>query len=106
MSVNMIYVTCSSKEEARNIGKTIVQSRLAACVNILAPMNSFYYWEGELQDDQEVVLIAKTTENKVPDVVAKVKQMHSYDLPAIISLPVSGGNTAFLEWIVGEVDGS
>ena len=103
MTVHMIYITCGSIEEARTIGKALVVSRLAACANILAPMNSFYYWEGKLQDDQEAVLIAKTTEKKVPDAVAKVKQMHSYDLPAIVALPVSGGNTAFLDWIAGEV---
>ena len=103
MNINFIYMTVGSKEEARKIGKELVTSRLAACVNILDNMNSFYMWEGEIQDDNEVVMIAKTTENRVPELVEKVKSLHSYDCPCIVSIPVSGGNLAFLEWIAEEV---
>ncbi|MBC8393963.1 MAG: divalent-cation tolerance protein CutA [Deltaproteobacteria bacterium] len=64
MNTNLVYMTAGSKEEARKIGKALVTSRLAACVNIIDNMNSFYMWEGELQDDNEVVMLAKTTEDK------------------------------------------
>jgi len=103
MGVNFIYMTAGSKEEARKIGKELVVSRLAACVNILDNMNSFYMWQGELQDDTEAVLIAKTTEDRLPALIEKVKSLHSYDCPCIVSLPVSGGNQAFLDWIAKEV---
>ena len=103
MSVNFIYMTAGSKDEARRIGKELVVSRLAACVNILDNMNSFYMWQGEIQDDTEVVIIAKTTEDRVPALIEKVKALHSYDCPCIVAIPVSGGNQAFLDWIVGEV---
>ena len=103
MGVNFIYMTAGSKEEARKIGKELVVSRLAACVNILDNMNSFYMWQGELQDDTEAVLIAKTTEDCLPALIEKVKSLHSYDCPCIVSLPVSGGNQAFLDWIAAEV---
>ena len=103
MRVNFIYMTAGSKEEARKIGKELVVARLAACVNILDNMNSFYMWQGELQDDTEVVLIAKTTEDRLPALIEKVKSLHSYDCPCIVSLPVSGGNQAFLDWIAAEV---
>jgi periplasmic divalent cation tolerance protein len=99
MRVNFIYMTAGSKEEARKIGQELVVARLAACVNILDNMNSFYMWQGQLQDDTEVVLIAKTTEDRLPALIEKVKSLHSYDCPCIVSLPVSGGNQAFLDWI-------
>jgi periplasmic divalent cation tolerance protein len=103
MKINFIYMTVGSKEEARKIGKELVTTRLAACVNILDHMNSFYMWNGELQDDTEVVMIAKTTEDRVPDLIKKIKSLHSYDCPCIVSLPVSGGHQRFLDWIVAEV---
>jgi periplasmic divalent cation tolerance protein len=103
LKINFIYMTAGSKEEARKIGKELVISKLAACVNILDNMNSFYMWQGKVQDDTEVVMIAKTAENRVPALVEKVKSLHSYECPCIVSIPVSGGNQAFLDWIAEEV---
>lgn len=103
MEIQFIYITTSSKDEARTIGRELVQSRLAACVNIFDSMNSIYRWKGDLQDDNEVVLIAKTTEERVPELIDKVKAMHSYDCPCIVSLPVMDGNPDFLQWIENEV---
>jgi len=103
MKINFIYMTAGSKEEARKIGQELVVANLAACVNILDNMNSFYRWQGEIQDDTEVVIIAKTTEDRVPALTEKVKALHSYDCPCIVSLPVSGGNQPFLDWVAAEV---
>jgi periplasmic divalent cation tolerance protein len=103
MKVNFIYMTAGSKDEARTIGKELVVARLAACVNILDNMNSFYMWQGKIQDDAEVVIIAKTTEDRVPALIEKVKALHSYDCPCIVAIPVSGGNQAFLDWVAAEV---
>jgi periplasmic divalent cation tolerance protein len=103
MSVLFVYVTAKDKAEARAIGRHLVQSRLAACVNIFDGMNSMYYWEDELQDDQEAVLVAKTTEARLPELIEAVKARHSYDCPCIVSLPISDGNPAFLDWIAGQV---
>ena len=105
MKVTFIYMTAGSKEEARKIGSELVTMKLAACVNILENMNSIYMWQGKVQDDREVVMIAKTTEDRVPQLVEKVKSLHSYECPCIVSIPVSGGNQAFLDWIAEEVDG-
>jgi periplasmic divalent cation tolerance protein len=102
MKLNIIYITAGGMDEARAIGKALVSTRLAACVNILDNMNSFYWWEGEIQDDKEVVLIAKTRESLVSQLIEKVRSMHSYDCPCIVSIPVADGNPAFLEWIVQE----
>ena len=103
MNINFIYMTVGSKDEARKIGQELVAARLAACVNILDNMNSFYWWEGKIQDDTEVVMIAKTTEDRVADLIKKVESLHSYDCPCIVSLSVTGGHQPFLGWIAGEV---
>ena len=102
MEIYMIYITASSKDEARTIGRELVLSKLAACANIFDNMNSFYYWDGKLQDDTEAVLIAKTTKERVPQLIDKVKSLHSYECPCIVTLPVVGGNPAFLNWVVAE----
>ena len=104
MAVNFIYMTASSKAEAQKIGKALVESRLAACVNILDNMQSIYRWEGELQQDSEVVLIAKTTDTLISQLIDKVRSLHSYDCPCIVSLSVSGGYPPFLDWIQSEVN--
>ena len=103
MEINFIYMTVGSREEARKIGKQLVTDRLAACVNILDNMNSFYMWDGKIQDDTEVVMIAKTSSDRVGDLIEKVKSLHSYDCPCIVSFPITGGNQPFLDWIASEV---
>ena len=103
MTVNFIYITVGNIVEAKKIGKALVSYRLAACVNIIDNMYSMYRWEGEIQNDKEVVLIAKTVESLVPELIDKVKSMHSYDCPCIVSLPILDGNKAFLEWIAEQI---
>jgi periplasmic divalent cation tolerance protein len=103
MKINLIYITAKDKAEARKIGSELIESKLAACVNIIDNMNSMYVWQGKIQDDKEAILIAKTTEARVPLLIEKVKTLHSYDCPCIVSIPVSGGNREFLDWIANEV---
>ena len=103
MPVNFIYMTAGSKAEAQKIGTALVESRLAACVNILDNMQSIYRWEQEIQQDTEVVLIAKTTGNLISQLIEKVIALHSYDCPCIVSLPISDGYPPFLDWIQAEV---
>ncbi len=99
MSATLIYVTAGNREEALNIGRAVVESRLAACANVLGDIDSIYWWDGELQQDTEVALILKTRSELIDKVVAKIKQMHSYDCPCVISLPITGGNPDFLDWL-------
>jgi periplasmic divalent cation tolerance protein len=102
MKANLIYITAGSMDEARGIAKALVSNRLAACANIIDNMNSLYWWNGEIQEEREVILIAKTVESLVPEVIDKVQSMHSYECPCIVSLPIIDGNPAFLEWIEKE----
>jgi periplasmic divalent cation tolerance protein len=104
MAVNFIYMTAGSKTEAQKIGKALVESGLAACVNILGNMQSIYRWKEKIQEDSEVVIIAKTTERRVPRLIDKVKSLHSYDCPCIVSLPVLDGYPPFLDWVQAEVE--
>ena len=102
MSAVLIYVTTSSREEAAAIGRAIISERLAACANVLPEIISLYWWEGVVQDDQEVALIMKTRDDLVELLVERVKSLHSYSCPCVVALPISAGNTAFLDWIASE----
>jgi len=103
MEINIIYITAGSNDEAKRIGKALINAGLAACVNIIENMTSMYMWDGKLQDAKETILIAKTTQACVPGLIEKVTSLHSYDCPCIVSLPVSDGNPAFLKWVAEEV---
>lgn len=100
--VCLVYMTAGDGEEARRIAKTLVSERLAACANVLGPIRSHYRWQGEVQEDAEQVVIAKTRSSLVPALTERVRAIHSYDCPCVLSLPVSGGNGAFLNWIAAE----
>jgi periplasmic divalent cation tolerance protein len=102
MSVCFVYITASSVEEAEIIGRNLVSRKLAACVNIIDGMKSIYHWEGKIETGNEVVLIAKTKEALVDELTENVKALHSYKVPCIVSMPIQGGNTEFLNWIRNE----
>jgi periplasmic divalent cation tolerance protein len=98
----LIYITTDGTAEARMIGHALVESRLAACANILDPMTSVYWWDGAVREGQETVLIAKTTAALVEALTERVRDLHSYDCPCIVSVPIDGGNPVFLDWIAKE----
>ena len=97
-----VYMTVGSLEEAKKIGKILVELNLAACVNLLENMISFYKWKGKLEEGQEVVMIAKTRRTLLPKLMETVNSHHSYDCPCILELPIQGGNLEFLTWIETE----
>jgi periplasmic divalent cation tolerance protein len=102
MKLSIAYITASTSDQAWRIGRALVQARLAACVNIIPGMNSVYWWEGEIQEDAEVVVIAKTRESLLPELIETVKSIHSYDCPCIIAVPILGGNPDYLDWMSRE----
>ncbi len=99
MAQRLIYITAGTAEEARRIGRAIVEERLAACANVLGEVASFYWWEDALQEDTEAVLIAKTRDDLVDRLVARVRELHSYDCPCVVALRIDAGNPEFLAWI-------
>lgn len=100
--VRFVYITVPTKKEAYSIGRRLVEERLAACANLFDSMESIYWWGDELQETGEVVLIVKTREELVDALTDTVKEMHSYACPCIVSMPITGGNSAYHEWIVAE----
>ena len=102
MPQTLIYITAGTRDEAVTIGRTLVESRLVACANVLAGTASIYWWEGTVTEDDEVSLLVKTREELVGKVVEKVKEIHSYECPCVVSFPISGGNPEFLDWIDAE----
>ncbi len=95
----VVFVTAGSEEEAAAIARALVEDRLAACVNIIGNIRSFYWWEGKIEDDSEVLMIIKTTENLFETLQNKVEQMHSYSTAEIISFPISKGSEKYLKWL-------
>ncbi len=102
MTARLLYVTAPNVAEAERIGEALVQERLVACANILGPIASIYWWQGKVQRDAEAVLIAKTRADLVERVVARVKELHSYTVPCVVSLAIEQGNADFLRWIAAE----
>ena len=100
----MIYTTHPSLAEAERIGKAVLEKRLAACVNILPGMISHYWWEGTIERGEEVVMIIKTRAALAEDVRAAVKALHPYTVPAILVLPITGGEGAYLDWLMRETE--
>lgn len=100
-NLRLLYVTTSSKKEARKIGLKLVEEDLAACVNILDGMNSIYKWKGKIEEDEECVLIVKTHYSRVRRVTRLIKEMHSYEVPCVISLTITEdeGNEEYLDWL-------
>jgi periplasmic divalent cation tolerance protein len=89
-------------EEAEIIGRNLVSRKLAACVNIINNMKSIYHWEGKIENAEEVIMIAKTKNALVNELIENVKTLHSYDCPCIVAIPIIGGNDDFLKWIRNE----
>ncbi len=99
MKTKLIYVTAPSHEEAEKIAKAVVTEQLAACANILDNVTSIFHWEGKLCRENESVLILKTTEKQVEKLSGRIKELHSYDCPCIVALPIESGNPDFLNWV-------
>jgi len=102
MPALMVYMTASDKQEAERIGQALLEARLAACLNIFEDMEAIFRWEGQVKKEPEVALIAKTREGLFDQLVEKVKEVHSYECPCILALPIADGHKEFLDWIEEE----
>lgn len=102
MSHHIVYIMTGSNEEALGIGRALVKERLAACANVLSSATSVYRWKHGLAEETEIPLIVKTREDLIDDVIDRVVELHSYECPCIIALPIAKGNLAYLHWIATE----
>ncbi len=96
----VVLVTCSSSAEANRIARAVVEARLAACVNILpGAVTSIYRWKGKVQSARERLLLIKTSRKCLAKLRATVEQLHSYDVPEFIALPIAAGSPEYLAWL-------
>jgi len=95
----VVLVTCGTEEEAVKIAQALVEDHLAACVNLISPIRSIYRWQEKIWDEKEWLLIIKTQRKRFKVLEKKVKSLHSYSVPEIISLPIVEGYPAYLKWL-------
>lgn len=102
MTAVLMYATAPTKDEALRIARTIVDERLAACANVIPGVTSMYWWEGSVQEDVEAVIVMKTRGDLVQALTSRVRDLHSYQCPCVVAVPIEGGNAEFLAWIDAE----
>lgn len=95
----VVFVTAGSEEEGRKISRILVEERAVACVNLLPGMRSIFQWEGQVKEEQEVLLMAKTVSGAFERVTSLVRANHSYDVPEIIALPIQDGLPEYMSWV-------
>lgn len=95
----IVFITTSNEDEASKIARTLVESKLAACVNIVRNLRSIYRWQGKIEDESEILMIVKTQKRLFQSLAQKVREMHSYTVPEIIAMPVIEGSEDYLKWL-------
>lgn len=104
-SFRIVLTTTDSAESAERIARAVVERGVAACVNVIGPIRSVYRWKGEITNDEERLLLIKTTAARLPELRRTVKELHGYEIPEILSIAIEDGDPAYLEWIAACVGG-
>ena len=99
----VVFITAANSEEAARLADMLLERRLAACVQILPEMESVYRWQGKIERQKEVLLIAKTTKSRFDELESKVRAIHSYETPEIVALPLAAVSPPYLEWLNSSV---
>lgn len=99
--IKILYITFASKEEAISVARKLLAEKLIACANVLDGSTSIYNWQGETQQQSEAVFFAKTTAAQAQKAIERIKELHSYELPCILVLPVESGFVPFMQWVEG-----
>ena len=95
----VVLSTCASSEEAEKVARTLVEKRLAACVNILPAVRSIYRWKGAMEDEKETLLLIKSSRALFGELRAEIEKLHSYEVPEVIAIPIVDGLERYLEWM-------
>ena len=96
---SMIYITTSGVEESKKIAKILLEERIVACCNIIPQIESLYWWKGEIEEDQESLLLTKTRSNLVDKVISRVEKIHTYDTPCALEIHIKKGSENYLDWL-------
>jgi periplasmic divalent cation tolerance protein len=99
----VVFCSCADEQEALRVAKVLVEERLAACVNVLPRAQSVYRWEGEIKVESEYLLLIKTTEERFSSLRDRITELHSYEIPEILAIPVWGGSDKYLAWIQASI---
>ncbi len=99
MNVVQVHTTVETHQQASQLARQLVQERLAACVQVLGPIESHYRWQGRLEQAQEWLLLIKTTTEALPRLQRRLVELHPYQVPQLIALPVQGGHGPYLQWV-------
>lgn len=102
----VVFMTAASGEEATRLAEMLVGASLAACVQILPPLESVYRWKGQVQHDTEVLILAKTTKARFAELEREVRRMHSYEIPEIVAVPATAVSQPYLRWLMETIESS
>ena len=102
--VTAVLTTAPDTSVAESLAQRLVEERLAACANVLPGVTSVFWWEGSVQSEGEVLVLLKSTEARYPALRDRLLELHPYDVPEVLRLPVAGGSEGYLEWVRSEVD--
>jgi periplasmic divalent cation tolerance protein len=102
--ISVIYTTLDNEQDARKIANFLIEEQIVACVNIIPNVISIYRWKGKIEEEKEFILIAKTVDENVIKTIKRIKELHNYELPDIISIPVNNGYEEYLEYIKRETE--
>lgn len=98
-NIIVVMVTVATESQGLEIGRSLIEEKLAACVNLIKGLRSLYMWEGSLSDDQEILMLIKTRRSLFPKLKDRVIELHTYEVPEIIALPVVEGSSSYLKWV-------
>jgi periplasmic divalent cation tolerance protein len=97
--LHVVLITTKDRAEGERIAKQLVEEKLAACVNVLPKISSTYRWNGKVKQTSEALLIVKTSNKKLAGLIARVKELHSYEIPEILALPIGRGSREYIKWL-------
>lgn len=99
----LVLCTCRDRQEASRIAHAVVDERLAACANIVGGINSIFRWQGEISEEEEVQLFVKTANHRYPALEKRIAELHSYETPEIVAIPIAMGSEKYLQWLQAQV---
>ena len=102
--ISVIYTTLDNEQDSRKIANFLIEEQIVACVNIIPNVISIYRWKGKIEEEKEFILIAKTVDENVIKTIKRIKELHNYELPDIIAIPVNNGYDEYLEYIKRETE--
>ena len=100
---SIVYITTSGDLESKKIAKKLLEEKIAACINIIPTIESIYLWKGKIEQDSESIMLVKTKSEMVEEVIKRVEELHSYEIPCVLEITVNKGSKNYIEWMKSEL---